>query len=67
MILVSRSSDRRLEGRYHAAIPLVLSGIALLPCSELTDVSSTFDALSEQTVNLGQKEFNVLCSLTSRI
>ena len=30
MILVSRSSDRRLERRYHAAIPLVAGGMALL-------------------------------------
>jgi ACS family tartrate transporter-like MFS transporter len=30
MVLVSRSSDRRLERRYHAAIPLVIAGVALL-------------------------------------
>jgi MFS transporter, ACS family, tartrate transporter len=30
MILVSRSSDRRLERRYHAAIPLVVGGVALV-------------------------------------
>jgi MFS transporter, ACS family, tartrate transporter len=30
MILVSRSSDRRLERRYHAAIPLTIGGIALM-------------------------------------
>jgi MFS transporter, ACS family, tartrate transporter len=30
MILVSRSSDRKLERRYHAAIPLTIGGIALL-------------------------------------
>jgi len=30
MILVSRSSDRRLERRYHAAIPLIVGGIALM-------------------------------------
>jgi MFS transporter, ACS family, tartrate transporter len=30
MILVSRSSDRRLERRYHAAIPLIVGGLALL-------------------------------------
>ena len=29
MILVSRSSDRKLERRYHAAIPLTIGGIAL--------------------------------------
>jgi len=30
MVLVSRSSDRRLERRYHAAIPALLGGVALL-------------------------------------
>jgi MFS transporter, ACS family, tartrate transporter len=30
MILVSRSSDRKLERRYHAAIPLTVGGIALM-------------------------------------
>jgi len=30
MILVSRSSDRRLERRYHAGIPALLAGVALL-------------------------------------
>jgi MFS transporter, ACS family, tartrate transporter len=30
MVLVSRSSDRKLERRYHAAIPAVMGGIALL-------------------------------------
>jgi ACS family tartrate transporter-like MFS transporter len=30
MILVSRSSDRRLERRYHMAIPLIVGGIALM-------------------------------------
>ena len=30
MILVSRSSDRRLERRFHGAIPLVVGGIALM-------------------------------------
>jgi ACS family tartrate transporter-like MFS transporter len=29
MILVSRSSDRRLERRYHAAIPAIVGGVAL--------------------------------------
>ena len=30
MVLVSRSSDRKLERRYHSAIPIVISGTALL-------------------------------------
>lgn len=29
MIIVSRSSDRRLERRYHAAIPAIIGGVAL--------------------------------------
>ncbi len=33
MILVSRSSDRRLERRYHAAIPLIVGGLALVMLS----------------------------------
>lgn len=30
MILVSRSSDRRRERRYHAAVPIAIAGVALL-------------------------------------
>jgi MFS transporter, ACS family, tartrate transporter len=30
MILVSRSSDRRMERRYHTAIPLIVGGISLI-------------------------------------
>ena len=30
MVLVSRSSDRKLERRYHAAIPAIVGGLALL-------------------------------------
>lgn len=30
MILVVRSSDRRLERRYHAAIPMTVAAVALL-------------------------------------
>lgn len=30
MVLVSRSSDRRLERRYHAAMPALMGGVALL-------------------------------------
>lgn len=30
MVLVSRSSDRRLERRWHAAVPLMVGGVALL-------------------------------------
>src|SRR6202171_3475257 len=34
MILVSRSSDRRLERRYHSAIPIAVAGIALVLLGE---------------------------------
>src|SRR6202048_4624613 len=34
MILVSRSSDRRLERRYHSAIPITVAGIALVLLGE---------------------------------
>jgi predicted MFS family arabinose efflux permease len=30
MVLVSRSSDRKLERRYHTAIPLAVAGVALI-------------------------------------
>jgi MFS transporter, ACS family, tartrate transporter len=30
MVLVSRSSDRKLERRFHAAIPAIVGGVALL-------------------------------------
>ncbi len=30
MILISRSSDRKLERRYHAAIPITVGGVALM-------------------------------------
>ena len=30
MVLVSRSSDRRLERRYHSAIPIAVAGIAMV-------------------------------------
>jgi D-galactonate transporter len=42
MILVSRSSDRRLERRYHVAIPAIAAGIALML---LGTTQSTFVAV----------------------
>ncbi len=30
MVLVSRNSDRRLERRYHAAVPAIIGGVALI-------------------------------------
>jgi len=30
MVLVSRSSDRKMERKYHAAIPAIIAGIAFL-------------------------------------
>jgi MFS family permease len=34
MVLVSRSSDRKMERKYHAAIPAVIAGIALVSLGE---------------------------------
>jgi nitrate/nitrite transporter NarK len=34
MVLVSRGSDRRLERRYHSAIPIAVAGIALILLGE---------------------------------
>src|SRR5438552_13609060 len=42
MILVSRSSDRQLERRFHAAIPAVTAGIALM---SLGATHSTFSSI----------------------
>ena len=41
MVLVGRSSDRRLERRYHAAIPLMVGGLSFLLLS-MTSTSSVF-------------------------
>jgi len=42
MLLVSRSSDRRLERRYHSAIPIAVAGLALML---LRTVNSTLPAI----------------------
>src|SRR5262249_23564425 len=41
MVLVGRSSDRRLERRYHAAVPLIIGAIAFVLLS-ITRTSSVF-------------------------
>jgi sugar phosphate permease len=46
MILVSRSSDRKLERRYHAAIPLIIGGIALMLLRTAASPSSSIALLS---------------------
>ena len=46
MILVSRSSDRKLERRYHAAIPLTIGGIALMLLGTAASPSSSIPLLS---------------------
>ena len=46
MILVSRSSDRKLERRYHAAIPLIIGGIALMLLGTAASPSSSIALLS---------------------
>ena len=42
MVLVSRSSDRKLERKYHAAIPAIVAGIALV---SLGATHSTFSSI----------------------
>jgi len=46
MTLVSRSSDRKLERRYHAAIPLTIGGIALMLLGKAASPSSSIALLS---------------------
>src|SRR5262249_23424348 len=45
MILVSRSSDRTLERRYHAAIPAIIGAIALMLLGTMTTASLFFSVL----------------------
>jgi len=42
MVLVSRSSDRKMERKYHAAIPAIVAGIALV---SLGATHSTFSSI----------------------
>ncbi len=42
MVVVGRSSDRTLERRYHAAIPLIIGAIALLVLGTTTTTSVLF-------------------------
>jgi MFS transporter, ACS family, tartrate transporter len=44
MVVVSRSSDRKLERRYHAAIPALIAGIALLSLGASS--GSTFSTIA---------------------
>ena len=46
MILVSRSSDRRLERKYHAAIPAIAAGIAFVSLSASHSVFLSIGLLS---------------------
>ena len=46
MILVSRSSDRRLERKYHAAIPAMAAGIAFVSLSASHSVFLSIGLLS---------------------
>src|SRR5271165_1231918 len=46
MILVSRSSDRRLERKYHAAIPAIAAGIAFVSLSASRSVFLSIGLLS---------------------
>jgi len=42
MVLISRSSDRKMERKYHAAIPAIVAGIALV---SLSATHSTFSSI----------------------
>jgi MFS transporter, ACS family, tartrate transporter len=55
MVLVSRSSDRKLERRYHIAIPAIVAGIALLLLG--TTSSPFFSILLLSFVALGIYSF----------
>ncbi len=52
MILVSRSSDRRLERKYHAAIPAIVSGITFLSLSVTRSAFLSIGLLSFVVVGL---------------
>jgi MFS transporter, ACS family, tartrate transporter len=56
MILVSRSSDRRMERRFHGAIPLVIGGIALLSLG--TTTSPFLSIMLWSFVAMGISSFN---------
>ena len=51
MVLIARSSDRRLERRYHAAVPIIVSGIALLLLGSMS--SSLFSIALWSLVAMG--------------
>jgi ACS family tartrate transporter-like MFS transporter len=55
MVLVSRSSDRRLERRYHAAIPAIVGGAALLLLG--TTISPQLSIVLLSLVTLGIYSF----------
>ena len=45
MVLVSRSSDRTLERKYHAAIPAIIAGVALVSISAAHSIVSSIALL----------------------
>jgi len=57
MILVSRSSDRRLERRYHVAIPAIMAGTALVL---LGTARSPFYSCASMFISWGRLQ--LLCS-----
>jgi ACS family tartrate transporter-like MFS transporter len=59
MVLVSRRSDRRLERRYHAAVPAMIGGLALLSL-----VQRTLHGSLSLCCVLEQREFTVSMRLT---
>src|SRR5215471_8318860 len=52
MVLVSRSSDRKLERRFHVAIPALIAGIALLSLGSSGSAFSAIALLSFATLGI---------------
>lgn len=52
MLLISRSSDRRLERRWHAAIPLLAGGVAMVLASQTSSIWLSLILLSVAAVGV---------------
>jgi MFS transporter, ACS family, tartrate transporter len=52
MVLISRHSDRTLERRFHAAIPAVLGGVALLVIGQFTSPGISMALLAMMAVGI---------------
>jgi sugar phosphate permease len=52
MILISRDSDRKMERRYHTAIPMLVAGIVLIALSKSNTLAFTLALLSLVAVGI---------------